>query len=129
VLKSELLYELLKQGESISLDFKQTITAHKIARTLVAFANTKGGTILIGVADNKHILGIDPEEEKFVIEEATNKYCTPKIAYEIEVFEEDKEKMVLAVYVQEGKEKPYFALDLEGVPHAFIRQGDKNKEL
>lgn len=127
-MKSELLYLWLKAGESETLDFKQTVAAHKIARTLVAFANHKGGTILIGVADNRQILGIDPAEELFVIETAIANYCTPKVQMEYETFEED-DKSVLAIYVKEGNEKPYFALDAAGNPHAYFREKDKNKIL
>ena len=50
---------LIAGGESETLDFKQTISdASKIAKTLVAFANNKGGTLLIGVRDNGSISGI-----------------------------------------------------------------------
>ncbi len=126
-MKSEILQLLLRAGESETLDFKQTIAAHKVARTLVAFANTKGGTILIGVTDHKQLIGIDPEEEKFVIEQAMQ-YCSPPLAVEFEIFEEEG-KSILAVYVAEGQQKPYFALDSEGLPHAFFRQHDKNKLL
>ena len=43
---------LIFEGEGVSLDFKKTITScEKIARTMVSFANNKGGRLLIGVAD------------------------------------------------------------------------------
>jgi len=44
------LKKLILAGEGVDLDFKKTITFHhKIAKTMVAFANNKGGKILIGV--------------------------------------------------------------------------------
>ena len=53
------LDELIAQGEGVRLEFKRSISAaHRIARTLVAFANTSGGTLLIGVADNGTIVGV-----------------------------------------------------------------------
>ena len=51
------LRELIKQGESISLEFKETFDKGTI-ETAGAFANTKGGTILIGVSDKSKIKGL-----------------------------------------------------------------------
>jgi predicted HTH transcriptional regulator len=51
---------LIKQGEHQQLDFKFEITdSKKIARSLVAFANTDGGKLLIGVKDNGAIAGME----------------------------------------------------------------------
>lgn len=74
------LKKLIHRGEGEQLDFKQTITdPFKIAKTITSFANTRGGTLLIGVRDNKTIRGVDPEEEKYVLETAANVYCDPAI--------------------------------------------------
>ena len=60
---------LISQGENLNLDFKFEISdAKKIARTFSAFANTKGGKLLIGVKDNGAIAGIRTDEEIFMIE-------------------------------------------------------------
>ncbi|MDB4904822.1 MAG: Divergent domain protein [Mucilaginibacter sp.] len=41
--------KLIFEGEGVKLDFKKTITScEKIARTMVAFSNNKGGRLLIG---------------------------------------------------------------------------------
>ena len=56
--------KLIFEGEGVTLDFKKTITRHeKIAKTMVAFANNKGGQLLIGVADDGTITGVKFEEE------------------------------------------------------------------
>ena len=53
---------LIEQGENQLLDFKFEISdSKKIAKTLVAFANTNGGTLLIGVKDNGEVIGIERE--------------------------------------------------------------------
>ncbi len=122
------LHQLIKSGESETLDFKQTISATKIARTLVAFANTKGGTILIGVSDDKRILGIDAEEELFVMEQAAEKYCTPKIAFNYEIYEEDN-KTILIIHIAESTQKPHFWIDNNKHVHIYMRVGDKNHSL
>lgn len=54
----------INSKESNMLYFKQKVTSEeKIARTLVAMANSDGGIVLIGLSDQKKIIGIDPEEE------------------------------------------------------------------
>lgn len=69
---------LIRAKEGKRLDFKQKITSkEKIAKTISAFANTEGGIILIGVSDHQRIVGIDPEEEKFMVESANVEFCFP----------------------------------------------------
>ena len=48
------ILDLISQGEGEQLDFKREISSSiRIAKSLSAFANHKGGTLLIGVNDNK----------------------------------------------------------------------------
>ena len=47
---------LIAEGEGLTVEFKEQYTA-KIDRDIVAFANTKGGYILLGVADNGKLTG------------------------------------------------------------------------
>ena len=54
MLTADAISALLRAGESETLDFKERFGADVI-ETAVAFANTHGGTILIGVRDNAHI--------------------------------------------------------------------------
>jgi predicted HTH transcriptional regulator len=122
------IYDLIKGGESEQVDFKQTISAIKIARTLVAFANTKGGRILIGVKDDKTITGIDPEEELFVMEQAAQKYCSPPILFTYQIFEYHQ-KAILIIEVTESKQKPHFAIDKDNHLQIFMRVGDKNHTI
>jgi predicted HTH transcriptional regulator len=122
------IHQLIKAGESETLDFKQTVTAAKIARTLVAFANAKGGIILIGVSDDKRILGIDPPEELFVIEQASEKYCSPPIKFNYEIYEEEN-KAVLLIEIAESTQKPHFAINNDHQLHIYMRVGNKNHSL
>ena len=60
----EFIKKVLKSEEGISLDFKLKVSSkEKIARTISALANTKGGIIVVGISDQKKITGIDPNEE------------------------------------------------------------------
>ncbi|MBC7366412.1 MAG: DUF262 domain-containing protein [Undibacterium sp.] len=67
------LEDLIAEGESDELEFKSTLrwdvkegTINKkleevIMKTVAAFANSQGGTLLIGVADDGEVLGLEPD--------------------------------------------------------------------
>ena len=56
---------LIEEGEGFSLEFKRRISSpEKIARTIIAFANTKGGIILFGVDDDGSIVGVESEKSE-----------------------------------------------------------------
>lgn len=85
---NEFVKALLKEKEGLKLDFKQKITSkEKIAKTLSALANSEGGFIVIGMSDSKKITGIDPEEERYMIEAANKDYCIPSVGL---IFDEVK---------------------------------------
>ncbi len=120
------LRELLIRGEDDQLDYKKTISsASKIAKTMSAFANHKGGILLIGVRDNKTIAGVRTEDEKYMLELAASFYCKPEI--KIEVREHlVGDKLVVECIVPEGSDKPYYAKDTEGKWWVYIRVKDQS---
>ena len=74
------LQQLISQGEGLNLDFKFAISdSRKIARSIVAFANAKGGKLLIGVKDNGVVAGIRSDEEIYMIDTALLMFCKPHI--------------------------------------------------
>ena len=118
--------KLIVTGEGSTLDFKQTISdAPKIAKTLVAFANHRGGTLLIGVRDNGSLSGIRSEDEKYMLELAGNLYCKPAINVNF-IEHEIEGKTIIEAKIQEGKDKPYFAKDTEGRWLVYHRMKDKS---
>lgn len=117
--------QLIINGEGLQLDFKHTISdAYKIAKTICAFANTKGGTLLVGVRDNKTIAGVKSEEEKYMIEMAAQLYCVPPIDLKFTEHVLEK-KIILEVTIDESNNKPVFALDSEKKQIVYIRQEDQ----
>jgi predicted HTH transcriptional regulator len=118
---------LIFEGEGVSLDFKKTITScEKIARTMVAFANNKGGKLLIGVADDGTILGVKSEdEERYMITKAAHLYARPALE---PVFEEVyfDNKLVLVVDTPESTLKPHSALAEDGKWWVYVRVKDKS---
>lgn len=80
----------IAQGEGQYLDFKFRIDDQvKIARTLAAFANSGGGSLLIGVKDNGKIAGCNPEEEYYMIEGAASMKCKPEVSFQSQIIQVD----------------------------------------
>jgi predicted HTH transcriptional regulator len=120
------ILQLIVKGESELLDFKKTISSSsKIAKTLSAFANHKGGRLLIGVNDNKTISGVKSEDEKYMLDLAAHFYCKPEIDIEIIEWELGK-KVVIEAIIPEGKNKPYYAKDDDGKWWVHIRVKDQS---
>lgn len=116
----------LIDGEGESLDYKQEISsASKIAKTMVSFANLKGGVLLVGVRDNRSIAGIRSEDEKYMLELAASFYCKPEINLELEEHNIGG-KIILECTVPEGEFKPYSAKGEDGKWWVHIRNKDKS---
>jgi len=100
---------LLDEGEGFQVEFKRKVsTAEKIARTLIAFANTKGGTIVFGVDDDKSIVGVDSEKAEIeMIQTAGGFLCDPPIEMQVDIIPY-RGKDVVAVTVEESKVKPHY---------------------
>lgn len=108
------------------LDYKQEITsANKIAKTMVSFANHRGGTLLVGVRDNRTIAGIRTEDEKYMLDLAASFYCKPEIPLEI-IEHAIGDKLILECIVPEGDDKPYSAKGDDGKWWVYVRNKDKS---
>ena len=80
------LKRLVKEGEGSQLEFKlKTTHPDKIMREAVAFANSSGGKLLLGVSDEGELSGLKfPEEDIYVMEQAFARYVSPPIHYKRE---------------------------------------------
>lgn len=115
----------IAEGEGSMLDFKKNITsAPKIARSIVAFANSRGGNIVVGVEDNGRIVGVNLSEEQYLLETAAQKYCYPAIGLQLEPYE-TAGKLLLIAQVAESNQKPHYALDAKGNHKIYVRIADK----
>ncbi len=118
--------KLISEGEHQQLDFKFEISdAARIARSLVAFANTEGGKLLIGVKDNGVIKGISSDEEKFMLEKAAQFYCRPEVNFSTKVWEIE-DKIVLEVTIPYDPANIHKAPDNDGNYKAYLRKDDQN---
>lgn len=103
------LKNLIQTGESSFLEFKHSVASpEKIAREIAAFANTKGGTILIGVEDNGEMLGVEGyHEEEFWLNQGAKDECIPEVPIKIEMVNLG-ERDILIVKVPEAEKKPVY---------------------
>jgi predicted HTH transcriptional regulator len=109
---------LVKEGEHATLEFKKKV-AHpeKIVREIVAFANSKGGNLLIGVSDDGGLSGVRyPTEEAWELNKAIEHHCRPQIRFQQESIALSANKWVLRYYISESPEKPHFVLEPEPAP-------------
>lgn len=93
------------QGESETLEFKTSFSDEVIV-SLVAFANTKGGSVYVGIADDGTIKGVDLGKETLQkwLNEIKNK-TKPSLIPDVEIIEE-QEKTVILLKTQEYPIKP-----------------------
>jgi len=92
---------LIREGESLTAEFKQGFTS-KIDEDLVAFSNSRGGRILLGVKDDRAICGFELTNDLRgkILSLARN--CKPII--DVSICQVEK---VTVISVPEGHDKPY----------------------
>jgi uncharacterized protein YfcZ (UPF0381/DUF406 family) len=122
-MKPQELRELISQPESDMLEYKTNLPDLKrVARLISAFANTKGGTLIVGVkegVESNEIVGIDDLERATKILEQARARVSPPIDIRSEVVTVD-EKQVLVAAIPTGKHPPHLVED-----KAFQREDDR----
>ena len=101
---------MLPTKESETIEFKESMPRTKeFAKDMVAFANTKGGEIYLGIQDKTaQVVGIKSTTKlKDMITNIAGK-CDPPIELEIKEKRSHNTNQILIVKVKEGQYKPYF---------------------
>jgi ATP-dependent DNA helicase RecG len=123
------LVELLAHHEGKSMEFKQDLSSpDSVLRSIIAFANTSGGTILIGVEDRtRRVRGLKDvllEEERLT--NLVSHHIEPRLVPEIEILPWRRTN-VLVVQVYPSPSRPHYLKQL-GLPEgAFVRVGSTNR--
>jgi hypothetical protein len=123
------LRDLVRQGENEHLEFKlKSNHPEKIVREIVAFANTNGGTLLVGVGDDKTIPGLKfVDEDEYILVRAIERYTSPPIHYEIERVSVAEERDVLVFQIPRSREKPHAVkLTDDPTPRVYVRVQDRS---
>lgn len=111
--------------ESETVELKEIYTSD-LKKEIVAFANTNGGTIYIGVQDSGEIIGVDNAD--FVMQQISNSLrdsIRPDVSMftNIELLQEDK-KFLIKLTISQGTKKPYYLSDKGLKPTGvYVRSG------
>ena len=115
----------MKYQESETVELK-AIVVEDIKKEIIAFANSDGGTLYIGIADNGEVIGLDnPDSVALQISNMVRDSIKPDLTmflhYKTLV---EEEKKIVKVDVQRGTDRPYYigkkGIRPEGV---YVRQG------
>ena len=124
------LKKLVAQGEGLYIEFKRKTTfPDKIIKEVVAFANTQGGKLIIGVDDDGTIAGLKHAlEDEFVMKEAIAKHCKPAITYEMSKVLVSPNRFILVFHIAPSDAKPVFQIYnfKTGLGKAYVRVADKS---
>lgn len=121
----------IAKGEGKTTEFKEKLpAADQLAKTIVAFANTAGGKLLIGVKDDGAICGVDNiflpdymDRVSNMLHDKIHPLALPDIySYAIE------EKNIIVIEVYQSSLKPHFLKNLGKVDGTYIRVGATNKK-
>jgi len=115
----------IEMGENLTTEFKREYT-DEIKKTIIAFANTAGGTLYIGINDDKSVTGVNkPDNIMLQVNNAVRSAIKPDLTLFVDCKTEKKGKStIIVITVQKGVTCPYYlagkGIRPEGV---YIRQG------
>ena len=122
------LNRIAEKGENQTVEFKKKVDfPEKVVKEVVAFANTKGGNLFIGIEDDGLISGLKyPDEETYSLNNAIESMCKPKINYQIHKISISKKRSVLHYKIFSNGTRPHIVLSDSGESNAYIRVDDKS---
>ena len=118
---------LAAKGEGLRIEFKKKATfPEKIVRELIAFANTEGGDLLVGVDDDGTVSGQRYiEEEIFVMEKAIRDLIFPTLEFEVFQLKLSEKKGVAVFRIEKSPNRPHY-LQEDQKKQAYIRVADRS---
>ena len=123
------LGQLVASGEDSHRQFKENVkNADSLAAEMVAFSNSEGGVILIGVADDGSIPGLTAEDVRRVnqlIANAATQHVRGPISPRTENVPASSDRVVIVVRVPAGIDRPYF--DRHGV--IWVKSGSDKRRI
>ena len=121
--------EILNQDEGKTLEFKRDLSSPRpVLKTLVAFANTAGGRLFIGIEDDRRVIGVeDPLDEEERLCNIIADSISPRLAPNVEMITIEG-KTVLVVEVFLSGLRPHY-LTSEGLENgSYVRLGSSNRQ-
>lgn len=122
---------LVKKGESERLEFKlKTTHPMRILNELVAFGNTKGGILIIGINDDDlSLTGVkNSDEDIFLMQKLIKDHIYPELKYDLTKTPINKKRDLIIIDVLKGEQRPYYVnenpSDRQGI--AYVRFKDQS---
>lgn len=104
---SFIIENLLQQKEGVRLEFKAQPNIDAIAKSITSFINTQGGDLVVGINENKKVVGIENAQQQAVsIQSALVDLIKPTAPISVQVVHYRKNDVIL-ISVWEGAKKPY----------------------
>ena len=123
------LLDALRRPEGKTLEFKRDVSSPEgLLRTVVAFANTAGGTVLVGVEDGtRHVRGVaDPMALEERLANLISDSITPRLLPDLEVLTYRKTQVV-AVQVFPSPSRPHYLTRAGRQAGTYVRVGSTNR--
>ena len=116
-------------GEATEYDKKQAVEHKKVKswlKSVSAFANTAGGTLIFGITDGEEIVGLeDIKSDSEFISQKIKEKISPFPEVTMKLHKTENEKELLLLHVPAGAETPYYYTG-DGVTEAYIRIGNES---
>lgn len=111
MVSEEQIRSWIENGESDTVEFVTELPGKKrMAQLFCSFANTKGGVLLVGVRDNRQVVGLKGTNEYIPYAEMqihiAAGYVSPKIKYKVSL-QKFLMQLIIVIEIDEGEEKPY----------------------
>ncbi|PAT30784.1 helix-turn-helix domain-containing protein [Vandammella animalimorsus] len=126
---STAIEQLLLQPEGKTLEFKRDLSSPRNAlKTLVAFANSAGGRLVIGVDDARQVTGvIEPLDEEERICNLIADSIAPRLVPQVELASIDG-RTVLVVEVFPSNSRPHYLKSLGPQQGVYVRLGSSSRQ-
>lgn len=123
------LNDYLNLEESKTFELKRDLSSAKgIVKTIVAFSNTSGGTLLIGIKDDRTVSGLNNlKEDEEQLTNLISDSISPQILPEIDILSW-RDRNVLRVTVYPGPSRPYFVSSIGKDDGTYVRVGSTNRK-
>ncbi len=112
-----------QESETVEL---KSIVVDDIKKEIIAFANSNGGTLYIGVGDDGEVIGVDdPDGTALQVSNMVRDSIKPDVTMFLHYRTIEKEgKKIIEVNVQRGTDRPYYIAKKGMCPEGvYVRQG------
>ena len=111
--------QILKLQDDSHCFIENSENSIEIAHTIIALANSNGGSILLGVNKKRKVIGINPEPELQKVKDIISAFCDPNLKYELSLLQDDFKfcleinicKSSKLLYCKNGNKKEYYILE------------------